>query len=161
MIKKIKYISEDLENPGAQVKKLKKRLKECQKEKEEYLTQTQRVRADLVNYRRRQEESLPEFIAIGQISLINDAILPVLDSLNAGAEKNEDVEQIRDQMKSILKKYNIKEIEALGEKFNTEFHEAIDQVESEEESGIVVEQVQIGYIFNNKVLRPSKVKVSK
>ena len=160
--KKIKYISEESEDSETEIKKLKDKLKTCQKDKEEYLTQVQRARADLVNYRRRQEEKvLPEFIAMGQAIIINGIVLPVLDSLEAGAKKNEDVKRIKDQMEGVLNKHNIKEIKAVGEKFNPEFHEAMEQVESDQEQGIIIEEVQKGYLLNNKVLRISKVKVSK
>jgi len=158
--KKIKYISEESENSGTQIKKVKDKLKACQKEKEEYLTQAQRARADLVNYRRRQEQVLDGLIASGQANLIKE-ILPVLDSLEVGAEKNEGIKQIKEQMQGILKKHQIEEIKAIGEKFNPEFHEAVEQVESDKEQGTIIEQVQKGYLFNKKVLRISKVKVSK
>lgn len=141
--------------------KLKERLAKCEKEKEEYLTQAQRARADLINYRRRQEEEIvPGAVAIGQASIIHK-ILPVLDSLEAGAGKNRDVKQIKEQMANALRECNLKEIKAAGEKFNPEFHEAVEQVESDKEPGIIIEQIQKGYLLNNKVLRPSKVKVSK
>jgi len=157
----IKYISEESEEVETQIKKFKQRLKECQKDKEEYLTQAQRARADLVNYRRRQEETIiPGVVTLGQTSVIHK-ILPVLDSLEAGAENNKDIEQIRNQMKKSLKDIKIEEIKAMGEKFNPEFHEAIELVESDQESGIVIQEVQKGYLLNNKVLRTSKVKVSK
>ncbi|MBU1291908.1 nucleotide exchange factor GrpE [Patescibacteria group bacterium] len=159
--KKIKYISEESEDSKTQTKKLKDKLKQCQKDKEEYLTQAQRARADLVNYRRRQEEKMiPEFIAMGQVSIIHK-ILPVLDSLEAGAESNKDIEQIRNQIKKALKDINTEEIKAIGERFNPEFHEAIELVESDQESGIIIQEVQKGYLLNNKVLRTSKVKVAK
>jgi len=102
--KKIEYISEKEEMPNNKLKKVKEKLKECQKEKEDYLTQAQIARADLINYRRRQEEKImPEIVAIGQTSIIHK-ILPVLDSLEVGAEKNEDVKKIREQMISVLKR---------------------------------------------------------
>ena len=159
MIKKQKltYLSEEDQESGSKIKKLKKKLQECQKEKEEYLTQAQRARADLINYRRRQEEILQELKKYSQQGLIKE-LLPVLDSLLAGSEKSEDIKRIKDQLESVLK---IKEIKALGEQFNPEFHEAVEQVKSSKPSGSVVEEVQKGYLLHDKVLRPSKVKVSK
>jgi len=157
--KKITYISEESET---QTQKLKTKLKECQKEKEEYLTQAQRARADLINYRKKQEEKIiPGIVTIGQVSIIHNIVLPVLDSLESGAKKSKDVKQIRDQINDILVKNKIEEIEAVGKRFNPEFHEAVELVESGEESGIIIEEIQKGYLLNNKVLRPTKVKVSK
>ncbi len=159
--KKLKYISEESKEPRDKIKEFKAKLKECQKEKEEYLIQAQRVRADLINYRKRQEEKIiPGIVAIGQASVINK-ILPVLDSLEAGAEKNKDVKKIKEQMISVLKECNIEEIKAIGEEFNPEFHEAVEQVESKEKQGIIIEEAQKGYLLNGKILRTSKVKVAK
>jgi len=163
MIKKNKltYISEESEEPKNKIKELKTKLKEYQKEKEEYLTQAQRARADLINYRRRQEEKImPGILAIGQASIINK-ILPVLDSLEAGAEKNEDIKKIKEQMIGVLKECNIEEIKTIGEEFNPEFHEAIEQVESKKKQGTIVQEIQKGYLLNKKLLRVSKVKVAK
>ena len=158
--KKISYISEESEESGGQVKKLKNKLKECQKEKEEYLTQAQRARADLINFRQRQEQAQEELNKYGQENFIKE-LLPVLDSLKIGAKENEGVKQIKEQLETVLKKYGLKEIKSLGEKFNPEFHEAIEQVESEKEEGTIVEEVQKGYLLGEKVLRVNKVKVAK
>ena len=49
----------------------------------------------------------------------------------------------------------------MGEKFNPEFHESIGEIKSKEKQGIVAEEVQKGYKLNNKVIRPSRVKISK
>jgi molecular chaperone GrpE len=157
--KKITYVSEESET---QTQKLKKKLKECQKEKEEYLTQAQRARADLVNFRRRQEQALEEIRKYGQENFIRE-LLPVLDSLKIGGKENKGIRQIKEQLEAIFKKYGLKEIKAVGEKFNPEFHEAVEQVKSKEEEKeeTIIEEAQKGYLLENKVLRPSKVKVTK
>jgi len=158
--KKIAYISEEEEMPTDKLKKFKKKLKECQKEKEEYLTQAQRARADLINYRRRQELVLEELRKYGQSNLILE-ILPVLDSLTIGSEKDKGLEIIKEQLKNILKKYGLREIKSVGEIFNPEIHEAIEEVESDNEKGVITEEIQKGYMIGEKLLRPSKVKVAK
>lgn len=153
--KKITYISEDSETLGNKSKRIKHKLKQCQKERGEYLSQAQRARADLVNYRRRQEEALEELKTFGQVNLIKE-IFPVLDSLEIGAKDNKGIKQIKEQMDGILQRHDIKEIKAVGEKFNPEFHEVI-----EGSGDMIVQEVQKGYTLNNKVLRASKVKVTK
>jgi molecular chaperone GrpE len=158
--KKISYISEESELVGDKLKKLKEQLKECQKEKEEYLTQAQRARADLINYRRRQERVMEELRNYGQANFIKE-LLPVLDSLEMGAKENEGVKQIRKQLEIILKNHGLEEIKALGEKFNPEFHEVVGQLKSKEKEGTIIEEVQKGYILGDKVLRASKVRVAK
>jgi molecular chaperone GrpE len=142
------------------LKKLKKKLKQCQKEKEEYLTGWQRAQADLINYRRRQEQVLEELRKYGQESLIKE-LLPVLDSLRIGSKENEGVKQVKEQLEVVLKKYGIKEIKARGEKFDPNFHEAVEQIESDKKEGTIIEEVQKGYMLGDKILRVSKVKVAK
>jgi len=157
--KKIIYTSEGAELSEGLVKKLKSKLKECQKEKEEYLTQVQRTRADLINFQRRQEQTLEELRKYGQENFVRE-LLPVLDSLRIGTKENQGIKQIKEQLENILKKYGLKEIKTRDEKFNPEFHEAIEQVKSEKEEGMVAEEIQKGYMLGDKVLRPSKVKVA-
>jgi len=157
---KITYLSEEPEEFEGLVKKLKSKLKECQKEKEEYLTQAQRARADLINFQRRQEETLEELEKYGQENFIRE-LLPVLDSLRIGTKENQGIKQIKEQLENVFKKYGLKEIKARGERFNPEFHEAVEQIKSNKEEGAIVGEVQKGYMLGDKILRPSKVKVSK
>lgn len=164
MIKKDKtvYIDEDgdSESLAGKLKKLKKKLKECQKEKEEYLSQAQRARADLVNYRRRQESVLGDVMKRKNDDIIRE-LLPVLDSLEIGAKENDGVRQIKEQLEMVLIKYGVKSIESVGEKFNPEFHEAIERIEAPEKEGVIIEETQRGYLLGDRVLRASKVKVGK
>jgi len=155
------------------IKKLKEQLKHCQAEKQEYLTGWQRCQADFVNYKRRQEEQLGEWLKMAEEKIIRE-ILPVLDTLDsfvkshAGHEDKmekkhlaEGLAGVKKQLNHILSKNGIEEIKSVGEKFDPEFHEALEQVESDEPEGTVAEEVQKGYLMNGKVLRPAKVKVSK
>lgn len=150
----------DLNRLGGKTKKIRDKLKECRKEKEEYLSQAQRARADLINYRRRQEQILEEFKKYGQINFIRD-LLPVMDSLEMGAREYEEIEPIKKQFEIILKQYGVKEIKSLGEIFNPLCHEAVEMVGAKEESGIITEEVQRGYMIGDKIIRVSKVKVAR
>lgn len=150
----------DLDRLGGKTKKLRDKLKECQKEKEEYLSQAQRARADLINYRRRQEQILEEFKKYGQIGFIRD-LLPIMDSLEMGAREYKEIEPIKKQFEITLKQYGVKEIKSLGEIFNPLYHEAIEMVDTKEGSGIITEEVQRGYMIDDKILRVSKVKVAR
>ena len=106
-------------------------------------------------------------------------VLPILDSL-ARAEKEipEDQKQsqvvkgflqIIEQWQEFLKQEGISEIETVGKPFDPEFHEAVGEVDpsppvggsGQGESGMIVEEVEKGYIRNGKVIKPSKVKVAK
>jgi molecular chaperone GrpE len=65
------------------------------------------------------------------------------------------------QLETVLTNEGLTAMETVGKPFNPEFHQAIMQVESDEhEEGIVVEEVQKGYMLKDKVLRPAMVKVS-
>jgi molecular chaperone GrpE len=159
---KIEYISE--EDTGAvdkKIKKIKKQLKACQKEKEEYLAGWQRAKADLINYKKEQEQKISDYYKFANQGLILE-ILMVLDSFEEALkhEKNEAIEQLYNQLKNILKNQGLEEIKAIGEKFNPEFHESVGEVKGKK-PGLIVKEVQKGYKLNNKVIRPSRVKISK
>ena len=71
-------------------------------------------------------------------------------------------EQIIKQIDDFLKKEGIEEVKSVGEKFNPETMEAVEEVEIEgKEQGIVVEELQKGYMMNGRLLRPAKVKITK
>lgn len=155
------------------LKKIKAQLKQCQKEKQEYLTGWQRAQADFINFRRRQEEQMGEWLKMSNERVISD-ILPVLDTLysfertHIGHDEKTEKKHLADglmgvrkQLADILNKNGIEEIKSVGEKFNPEFHEAVEQVKSGKEEGMIVEEAQKGYLLNGRVIRPAKVKVSR
>ncbi len=174
---KIEYEEDDEAGEMAdlveKIKKIKEKLKHCQKEKQEYLTGWQRSQADFINYKRRQEEQIGEWLAMAGEKVIRE-ILPVLDTLHSFSRVNGESNQvleiqhlsegmvgIQKQLADILDKNGVEEIKSVGEKFNPEFHEAMEQVESEMPEGTIVQEVQKGYLINGKVLRAAKVKLSK
>jgi molecular chaperone GrpE len=67
---------------------------------------------------------------------------------------------VLEQMRSILSEEGVKEIKACGEKFDPNFHEAVEEVSCNPE-GIIVEEIKKGYILKDRVIRPSLVKVAK
>jgi molecular chaperone GrpE len=72
------------------------------------------------------------------------------------------IEMIAAKLAEMLKRRGLKEIEAVGKPFDPGYHEAIMQIESaEHEEGVIIEEIQKGYMFNDKVLRPSRVVVAK
>jgi len=161
----INYISEeDSESIGKKVVKSKNKLKKCQKEKEEYLAGWQRAKADLINYRKEQEKRIVDYYKFANEGLILE-ILRVLDSFvlalkHVNGKDKEGLLQIYNQLKNILKSQGVEEIKAVGEKFNPEFHESTGETEGGKK-GIVAEELQKGYLLNNKVIRATKVKINK
>ena len=65
------------------------------------------------------------------------------------------------QLDKTLGELGVKKIEAVGKKFDPHFHEAVREVESDADDGIVIEEVQSGFELNGKVIRPSQVVISK
>jgi len=163
--------SEDKSKKKLSIKDLKRQLKECQKLKDEYLAGWQRSRADFLNYKREEMKRIAQLAKYASEGLILK-ILPVLDNFEI-AEKNlakdrkndknmRGLLQIKDQLKNFLKNQGVKEIKCLGEKFNPEFQEVIEEIKAEgKEPGTVVEEVKKGYKLHDKVLRPAKVKIAK
>lgn len=148
-----------------------KELEECRKKAEEYLNGWKRTQADFVNFKKRQEESLKEWIVFSKAGLITE-LLPILDSFD-NALKNkpaspdeenkkwvEGISKIFDQLLKILKEAGLEEITAKDAKLDTQVHEAIDAVPSEKEEGTITEEVQKGYKISGKVIRTAKVRVA-
>jgi molecular chaperone GrpE len=145
-------------------------LEQARKLADENYQRFLRTQADFDNFRKRSRLEKEEFAKYASLKLI-EQLLPVVDNferaLVAGKENTDNeallkgVEMTFRLMSQILEQEGLKPIEAVGQPFNPEFHQAIMQVESEEhEEGIVVEEVQKGYNLKDKVLRPSMVKVS-
>jgi len=163
-VDEIAYLAEEdesLERVNLSKKnKLKEKLKQCQKEKEEYLTQLQRTRADFINYRKRQEKD-KEAMSTIQTAIVLREFLRVFDSLEKGAESNKEIEQIKKQFENLLRLYEVEKIETKEKKFDYRVHEAVGQADSDREEGIIIKEVQSGYMLKKRVLRPSKVIVAK
>jgi molecular chaperone GrpE len=143
------------------LKKIKNKLKSCEKERGEYLAGWQRAKADLINYKKEQEEKNSQLFKFANEAAISE-ILPVLDSFEQAMkhDKNEGIKQLYNQLKNILKNQGLEEIKAVGEKFNPELHESVEEIKGKKQ-GVVIEEIQKGYKLNGKVIRPSRVKISK
>jgi molecular chaperone GrpE len=170
-------IEEELdEDAGVQIRKLKQKLKKCLKEKEEYLTGWQRARAEFINSQKEEARRREEIIKFANEKLILE-LLTILDSfdlalkslINSKNEKRktkvDEIERgvclIQSQLKDLLEKHGLRPIKSEGERFNPELHETVAEVESEKEDGIVLEELQKGYLLYDKVIRPARVKISK
>lgn len=152
---------------ASRLKTAKEKLKQCETERKEYLDGWQRAKADHINYRKdeaKRFEDMARFIVSG--FLID--LLPALDSFEIalGHEMPKDAERgiliIRSQLEDILKKRGLSDILVKeGEVFNPEMHESIGEADSPHPAGTVAETVQKGYLFQKKVLRPARVRLSK
>lgn len=138
-------------------------------EKQELMNTLVRRQADFENYRKRIEKERQQERHRAVESLV-EQILPVLDAFDralagsedpAYAEYHKGFELIRRQVWETLAKQGLVRIDAMGQEFNPHFHHAIDRVETEEHAeGIVVGELQPGYLFHGRVLRPAMVRVA-
>lgn len=146
-------------------------LEQCIKEKDEYLAGWQRARADLINYKKEQAQRVEEILKFVNIDFILK-LLPILDNFDLIEKKlpenlknDENIKgilQIKIQILDFLKNQEIEEIKTDEEKFDPNFHEAVEAIEVEgKESDIVAEEIQKGYTLNGRVIRPAKVKIVK
>jgi len=129
-----------------------------------------RAQADFDNFRRRSRQEKEEFAKYASLKLI-EQLLPVVDNFERALSSSKETKDFDSlvkgldmtfrQLDQLLSQEGVKAIEALGQPFNPEFHQAVMQVESEEhEEGFVVEELQKGYVLKDKVIRPAMVKVS-
>ena len=126
-----------------------------------------RLMADFQNYKRRTEKEKSDIYAFANEKIVSE-LLNVIDNferaLDAGNEGDSFVEGMNlifKQLQGVLEKAGVVEIEALGHEFDPNFHHAVMTEDSEEyESGKITAVLQKGYLLNNKVIRPSMVKVA-
>ena len=126
-----------------------------------------RLMADFQNFRRRTEKEKNDIYAFANEKIVSE-LLNVIDNFEralAMAEEGdsfaEGIRLIFKQLQGVLEKSGVAEIEALGQDFDPNFHNAVMMEDSTEyESGKVTEVLQKGYMLNNKVVRPSMVKVA-
>ncbi|NDH08545.1 MAG: nucleotide exchange factor GrpE [Gammaproteobacteria bacterium] len=128
-----------------------------------------RAMAELENVRRRAERDVEHAHRYGQERLIKE-LLPVLDSmeqaLQAAISANDEsmiqgIELTHKLMLNALVKVDVKPIEALGNTFNPNIHEAMVMQESDEPANTVINVFQQGYLLGERVIRPSRVVVAK
>lgn len=145
---------------------LRQALAEEKARAEANLAGWQRIQADFINYKRRTEQEKEE---IGEYanSMLVLSLLPVLDDLERALTSIPDeldelswvdgVRLIERKLRTTLEAQGLSPIEALGEPFDPNIHEAAMQGKGKE--GIVVEELQKGYKFQDRVIRPAKVVV--
>lgn len=159
--------NEDVVVTGNSEKELKTLRKQLEEEKDRCL----RLNAEFENQRKRLQKEKEEFVKYANEKLIIEFI-DIMESLERGLENakgsnNKDklihgMELIYKQLKNVLEKNGLSPIKALGEKFDPYKHEAMMQTPSDnDEEGTILEEFARGYMLNNKVIRYSKVRVSK
>ena len=134
-----------------------------------------RLLADMENLRKRSDRDRMDSIRYGNINFardilsLGDNLSRALDAIPKDAEKTETItnlinglRMVQREFTSILEKHGIKKIEALNQRFDHNFHQAMIEIENEEaEEGIVIQEIQSGYNMHDRLLRPSMVGVAK
>jgi len=164
-------VDEEIDAPIAVIKKLKDKIKNLEKEKQEYMDGWQRERADFINYKKRIENEKIEVIKYANESLVEE-LLPVLDSFEMAFSNKEawekvdknwriGVEYIHTQFLKILDENGIKEIKAMGQKFDPKFHVAVEHIVTDDENkdNVILEVRKKGYMINDRVVVAPQVVV--
>ena len=148
-----------------------KKKKDKKDEKIEELTdRVKRQMAEFDNFRKRTEKEKASMYEIGAREII-EKILPVVDNFERGLaavpEEEKDspfadgMTKIYKQMMTVFEEMGVKAIDAVGEEFNPDYHNAVMHVEDEEAGeNVVVEEFQKGYLYKDHVVRHSMVKVA-
>ena len=165
--------AEEEKEEGGRLKNFKKKdkkLEALENQKKELEDKVMRQMAEFENYRKRTEKEKATMFEMGAKSVI-EKMLPVVDNFERGLasvpEENqtdpiyEGMNLIYKQLMGELDKLGVKPIEALGQEFNPDLHNAVMQVESEEfEEGVVAQELQKGYMYRDSVVRHSMVAVA-
>jgi molecular chaperone GrpE len=158
------------ETTGAAQEELQSRLAEAEAQAAEYKDQWLRAAADYKNFKRRVEIERAELIRSASSALLLK-LLPVMDDFeraiaNIPSEIAETpwwggTQLIAQKLRTILESEGVKPIEAVGQDFDPNLHEAVLYEEAEGQEGKVIAELQKGYKLGDRVLRPSMVKVGR
>ena len=160
---------ENKKETNKKIEELQDRVKELETKVDESKNDYLRLMAEFETYRRRTAEDRLSLVSSASADTIK-GLLPVLDDCeramailahSSDEAAREGTELIFNKLMAFLKTKGLSVIEAKGEKFNVDFHEAVTQfpVADEAQKGMVIDVTQTGYLLNGKVLRYAKVVV--
>lgn len=158
---------ENTEEPADEQAAAEEEKEESKEPEEDENTRYMRLMADFQNYKKRVEKEKKDIYSYANEKIATE-LLTVLDNFeraleHEGEDKSfkEGMEMIFKQLFDVLEKAGLKEIPALGEEFDPNFHNAVMNEDTDQyESGKVSGVMQKGYTLNGKVIRPSMVKVA-
>jgi len=162
---------EEPSKPETEIDLLKERLVKSEEQVKELEDRLLRLAAEFDNYRKRTNKEFSYLVKNSNEKLILqlldtlDNFQRALDSAKTSSDYenfHKGVELIYTHMKDVLNKEGLKEIDAIGKPFDPNFHEAVTQAVSDKyDEGMVMEEISKGYLLNDRLLRASKVVVSK
>ncbi len=157
------------DNPSPLETAVNREIERLVAEKLDLKNTLQRLQADFDNYRKRIDRERHQDRHRGAEALI-EHLLPILDGFDRAISAHRDaahdefrkgVQLIRKQLFDVLAKQGLEKIETEGKPFDPNFHHAIEHVKTvEKPDGAVLEELQAGYVFHGKVLRPAMVRVA-
>ena len=153
------------EEPQESVDALRKKLEEAAKLAEDRLSQLRYLHADFENYRKNFDRERENIIRLANEDLISDLLVVVddfgraLSAMREGKDK-EGVMMVYNNFIKILESKGLRPIETSGKKFDPNLHEALCSEACEKDDGLILEELQRGFMLKSKVIRPSKVKIS-
>ena len=151
--------------------KLKEQVEKLEKEKQELNDKFLRLFSEFDNYKKRTNKEKIDLIGTASEKVIV-ALLPVVDDFERAIQYNQKVDEVNtlkdgfeiiyNKLKSILTRFEVEEIQSMGEVFNTDFHEAITHfpAPNDDMKGKVMDVTEKGYKMKEKVIRFSKVIVA-
>lgn len=158
------------EKLAADIEAMQQELEQLKQDADKSRDQYLRTLADFDNYRKRQREEVARQIGLAREELILK-LLPILDNFERAMQSAEQqhsydalvegVSLTLRQMKDMLQKEGVEPIEAVGQEFNPELHEAMMRIETDEyPENTVTDEFEKGYTIDGKVLRPARVRVA-
>lgn len=149
-----------------------RKFRELQEEKEKYFQSLLRVRADYENYKKISEREngkyrnyVMEKILIKLVNHYDDLVraLKVLDTLEDGKHMKKGFEMLLKNFEKLLREEGVEPMDCKGEKFDPFKHEAlmVEECDDDLPENVILEELHKGFMYKDKVLRPTKVKISK
>ena len=157
--------NESLEITPEETSTLVEKLQRARKERDEYLENMRRMKAELRNSRARLKREHARSVELASERLVKE-LLPILDNLQRALEADGDIREgvkaTREQLVGILTQEGLNSISSDGQDFDPAVHEALMSKPSDEhEEDTVIQTLERGYVLNGKPIRPAKVVVSK
>ena len=163
---------EEVTNELSEIEVLNKKIEELTQKNKMLEEKVLYKDAELINYRKRKDDEVSSMLKYANADIVLQ-ILTIVDDIERAISLDDNVlddevskflsgiKMIYSRLIKILNNYEVKEIEALDKEFNPNFHQAVFTAKDEnKESNIVLEVLQKGYTYKDKVIRPSMVKVS-